>query len=513
MKIPAPHRPAFGLTFAITFALAAPDAPAAEVVPLHQRIDALIAAGDPDFEKTAAPLADDAEFLRRAYLDLTGCIPPATEARAFLADRSPDKRRRLIDRLLGSPEYARHLSQVLDVMLMERRRDNRVPTDAWREYLRQSVADNKPWDVLVREILSADGADKQTRPAAKFLLDRDADPLELTRDVSRLFLGRDITCAQCHDHPSVEDYKQQHFYGLQAFFNRTYLFPNEKDKNATLAEKAEGEVNFVSVFDPKKAEKHTGPRLPGLPAVAEPSFEKGQEYAVAPDKKNKVRPVPKFSRRAQLGPWITNPANAAFARTGANRFWAMLTGRGLVHPLDKDHSGNPPSHPELLDLLAEQFVARDFDVRWLLREIALSKTYQRSSALPEGATEPPPQRFAVAALKPLSAEQLAWSVMQATGLTDAQRAALGNKLSEPALFKALERNVTPFVRTFGGPSGQPADDFEATLEQTLFIKNGAQIRGWLQPRSGNLTDRLRKLSDPGALAEELYLSVLTRLPT
>jgi hypothetical protein len=134
--------------------------------PLHERIDSLIAAGTPSFARLAAPLADDAEFCRRVYLDLTGTIPTAAEARTFFADPSPDKRQKLIDRLLGSPEHARHMAEVLDTMLMERRPQKAVPVDAWREYLRQSIQVNKPWDQLAREILSADGADPKTRPAS-----------------------------------------------------------------------------------------------------------------------------------------------------------------------------------------------------------------------------------------------------------------------------------------------------------------------------------------------------------
>src|SRR5262249_7805598 len=152
-------------------------------------------------------------------------------------------------------------------------------------------------------------------------------------------------------------------------------------------------------------------------------------------------------------------------RNTANRLWALLMGRGLVHPLDLDHPDNAPSHPELLTLLADELAARKFDVRWFLRELALSQTYQRSSQPPAGVREPDPGAFAVAALKPLSPEQLAWSVMQATGLTDAERQALGKNLSEPALYAKLAGNVTPFVATFGGQPGQPGHGFEATVDQ------------------------------------------------
>jgi hypothetical protein len=477
--------------------------------PLHQRIDEVLAASKSDFAKRAAPLASDAEFLRRVYLDLAGTIPTADEARAFLKDTAADKREVLIDRLLASPEHARHMATAFDVYLMERRPDKRVPRTQWQEYLRASFAANKPWDELVREILSADGAEPAQRPAAKFLLDRDAEPNLLTRDVSRLFLGMNLQCAQCHDHPRIEDYKQHYYYGLFAFFNRTSVFP-DKAKGPALAEKADGEVTYQSVFDPAKVTKSATPRVLDLAAVSEPKFDKGQEYTVAPAPN--VRPVPKFSRRAQLAAQITHPDNAAFRRNIANRLWALLMGRGLVHPLDLDHSANPPSHPELLDLLAADIAARKFDMRGFLREIALSQAYQRTSETPASMKEVNPAEYLVANLKPLSPEQLAWSLMQASGLTDAERKALGGKANEATLHAKLAGNVAPFMATFASQSGR-AETFDARMEQALFLANGPLVRGWLAPRDGNLTDRLLKAATPEALCDELYLSVFTRPPT
>jgi hypothetical protein len=224
-----------------------------------------------------------------------------------------------------------------------------------------------------------------------------------------------------------------------------------------------------------------------------------------------VRAVPKFSRRALLGPQLARAADRPFTRNIANRLWALMMGRGLVHPLDMDHPANPPSHPALLDLLADDLAAHKFDVRYFLRELALSQTYQRSSELPPGVKELPPSRFAVAILKPLSPEQLAWGLMQASGLTDAERRALGPKATEAALYGRLAGNLTPFIRAFGGPPGKPAA-FDATLDQALFLANGPVVRGWLAPRPGGLTDRLTRLTTSDAVAEELYLSVLTRRP-
>jgi len=191
-----------------------------------------------------------------------------------------------------------------------------------------------------------------------------------------------------------------------------------------------------------------------------------------------------------------------------------MFGRGLVQPVEFDHIANPPSHPELLDLLAKEIALRKFDLKWFLREIALSQTYQHSSELPVGAKDPSESSFAMALLKPLSPEQMAWSMMQASGLIDSELRAQGKKPNELATFARLSANEVPFVTLFGSPPGEPADlGFQATLDQTLFLNNGAVVRGWLAPRTGNLTDRLSKLKDAAAIAEELCLSVLTRVPT
>ncbi|HEY4308568.1 MAG TPA: DUF1549 domain-containing protein [Pirellulales bacterium] len=348
--------------------------PAARVIAdesLHERIDRLIEA---DQVIPLAPLANDAEFLRRVTLDLVGRVPSVSEVRAFAADASPEKRSVLVDRLLASPEYARHITNVFDVMLMERRPEKNVPIAEWQKYLYESFAANKPYDQLVREILSADGVDPAARAQARFYLDREGEPNLLTRDVGRIFLGMDLQCAQCHDHPLIADYYQADYQGLYAFFNRSILF-TDKDKKVFLAEKADGDVAYVSVFDATRK----GTALPQLPAgepVPEPSFNKGEEYTVAPA--DNVRPVPKYSRRAQLPEQLTAKRNPHFDRTIANRLWALLLGRGLVDPVDLDHEGNAPSHPAALALLAESLPAMKYDLRAMLAELARTRTYARS---------------------------------------------------------------------------------------------------------------------------------------
>jgi hypothetical protein len=211
--------------------------------PLHVRIDRII---DASRIGPAAATTGDAEFLRRVTLDLTGEIPSAADARAYLDDSATDKRVKLVDRMLASPAYARHMAHVFSVMLMERRADKAIPAAEWHEYLRSSFASNKPYNQLAREILSADGVDPALRPAAKFYLEREGEPNLLTRDVGRIFFGRDLQCAQCHDHPIIESYYQADYYGLFACLSRGVLFtdPKDKDKKVFFAEKGEGGTAF-----------------------------------------------------------------------------------------------------------------------------------------------------------------------------------------------------------------------------------------------------------------------------
>jgi hypothetical protein len=479
--------------------------------PLRLRIDKHLAGGFGENAKHVAPRASDEEFFRRVYLDLVGTTPTVSELNDFLADSAKDKREKLIDQLLASPGYARRMAWFFDVMLMERGKDAKVPRAAWEAYLLAVFTENKPYDAFVRELLSNDGADPKTRVAAKFFLDRDMEPHLVTKDIGRIFLGRNLQCAQCHDHPVIDDYKQADYYGIQAFLSRSFLFPNVNAATAVIAEKAEGDTTFMSAFDKNKKLSSTLPHMPGGKPVEEPKTEKGKEYKVAPAKD--VKPVPTNSRRALLADAVTSPENKAFARNAANRLWAMMMGRGIIHPVDLDHGNNPPSHPELLNDLAAEFVSHKYDIKWLVREIALSEAYQRSSETPAGLSDLPGDRYLVAIMKPLTPEQFAYAAMQATGMTDSDRLALGAKWTEAQLDARLAPRLAPFRAMLGRGTDATADNFSSTLDQTLFLKYGAAVRGMLAPTRGNLTDRLNKITNPDAVADELFAAVLSRRPT
>ena len=504
--------------------------PLADEATLHARLDELVAAATPNFASLASPRSSDDEFVRRVYLDLAGTIPTSTQTREFLTSQSPGKRVQLIDQLLNSPQHARRLQYAFDEMLMERRVGTDIPDADWQTWLRESFRENKPWDQLVTEILSADGIDEKQRPAAKFFLDRKFDVDLVTRDIGRVFLGVDLECAQCHDHPCIDDYLQRHYYGLSAFLKRSYLFTDPKTKQKVLGEKAEGDVKFTSVFTSEEGQ--TDPRVLNLPGIPDPEPAK-ELYIAKPS--SQVRGVPTYSRRLQLAKAMVAADNADFRRNIVNRLWALMIGRGLVEPLDIRHSDNPPSHPEVLELLADEFQKHNYDVRWLLRELALTETYQRSSRL---AADPKQSReqsrdastaFACGLLKPLSPEQFGWSSLVATGFStatmSAQEAALrkaepeaaATKIEDPlwreeTLRKVLKPELDLVVARFAGQGGQKTS-FEATADQALFVINGANVEKWLKPQEGTLTDRLQKLDSPELLAEELYISILSRPPS
>lgn len=478
--------------------------------PLHVRIDALIAAQGAG--RPASPPADDAEFLRRVSLDLAGRIPSAQEVRAFLADPAPEKRAQLIERLLAGRDYPRRMQELFHVLLMERLGDH----PEWTEFLRASFEANLPWDRLVREILAAAAHRDGANPAAAFFVSKRLEnygqnPVDypaLTRDVGRLFLGIDLRCAQCHDHLFIPDYTQQDFQGLSAFFQNTSL---ADAKAASVAEKPTTQkLEYASVFN--KVKKQTGPRIPGAAEVEIPAFAKGEEYVVPPDPKKRSQGVPRFSPLSTLAERLPTPATPGFTRNIVNRLWCVMMGRGLVHPPDLHHSDNPPSHPELLDLLAVEFEAHHYDIKWLLRELALSQTYQRSSLLPEGRDDLPRESFLTANEKRLSAEQLLWSMLEATG------PGLHNSTTSPDAFcdwlfgKITEGLRDKFVKVFANAPREPEEEFSPSLKTVLFVLNDEVVFELLTPQPGNLVDRLMKSTEADQVAEELYLSVLSRPP-
>jgi hypothetical protein len=409
--------------------------------------------------------------------------------RAFVADDDPQKRDKAIDRLLADSRYARHMRNRFHTMLMERLGED----DLWLAWLERSFAQNKPWDQMVRETLAADPDDEEARGAAFFVTKRlesyGQNPVDfpgLTRDVGRLFIGRDLQCAQCHDDLFVDDYEQLDFQGLHIVFSnvqarRDVEFPAVSEK--PLRDKLE----FISVFG--TTQRETGPRLPDGPELELPVLPEAAES----DDQQKQK-----SQQAAAGPPVALGLFAKelpsadyqpFVRNIANRLWFLMMGRGLIHPLDLHHRDNPPSHPELLDELSTEFASHAFDMKWMLGELARSKTYQRSSAAVSDQAVPSPESFLVFNEKRLSSEQLLWSLLVATGESRRYEEADPDEAPADGLAPLKELRAQ-FVAAFSNPPREPEDEINATVKGALFLLNNDQVLQLLNRRDGNLIDRL-----------------------
>ena len=403
--------------------------------------------------------------------------------------------------------------------------------------MQASFAANKPWDQLTREILCPNAADPDTKFASMFYYTRlskvGQNPTDyplVTRDVGRLFLGVDLKCAQCHNHKYIKDYKQVDFQGLLAIVGQTFIRTDVKGAPSIGEKPLLKKADFVSVFHPDE-KFEVGPRIPFGTEVAIPAMAKGQEWETPPNPKTKFPGIPKFSALKILAEQTANAGNDQFKKNIANRLWFLMMGRGLINPLDLSHSENPPSHPELLTLLADHIASTHFDMKEMIRELALTQTYQRSSLLPSGDSTVAPESYRVAIAKRVSPEQLARAMLVATGQLEAIKAVKETKAKFVA--KDMDADVNEvdangakvagpvpmgvvfekFVAAFGAPKGEPEIVFSPSVAGALFVSNEKMILNWLQPAEGNLVFKLSKLTDAKVLADDLYLSMLTRLPT
>jgi len=458
-----------------------------------------------------APLADDAEFLRRVSLDLIGVIPDYRETVAFLDDRDPAKREKLVDRLLADPRYAQHQADVWDMILFGRNppgydTDKRESFQAW---LRKQFADNVGYDQWAKAILKAEGNTIDDGPPMYFVQYRN-QPEDAVESISQIFLGVQLQCARCHDHP-YEPWKQVDFYGMAAFVSRLEVVTVGKAGQATkyaIGERAGGDILFTGpAKDQKPGMKGepVGPKFLLAGKVQEPPLPK--DFKEKKFEPNKVPPAPPFSRKNTLADWITDAENPYFARAVVNRLWAQYLGRGIVYPVDNMSPSNEPSLPKLLDELTARFAASKYDLKNLIRELVNSKTYQRSSRGGGGAEFP--EWFESARTRPLSAEELAESWRTANGFDAAAAASAGGKKADTNRFRPLESGY--MLRFFGKPYNGTGD-FQGGLHEHLYLNNGP-IGNVIATGKGSLFEALSGGDAPQAKADRLYLSVLSRWPT
>ncbi|MBW3600741.1 MAG: DUF1549 and DUF1553 domain-containing protein [Planctomycetes bacterium] len=445
------------------------------------RVDELLAARWREEGVTPATLSDDSEFLRRVYLDLTGVIPPVAEVRAFLNDDSADKRQRLIERLLASPAHATHLATTWrNIMLpagFETGDLNSVL--GVQNWLRNRFAENMRYDRIASELLVATGG-SESGPAL-FYTALELKPEELAANTARIFLGVQIQCAQCHDHP-YDHWSQEDFWGYAAFFAQLERAGGEQPgmMNVALVDRNQGDVT-----------------LPDTEQVVLPRYPEGR--LANPDEGG--------YRRQQLSIWLASRDNPYLARAMANRVWERLFGRGLVEPVDDLGPRNPPSHPEILEELTEFFIESGFDVRMLFRTLANTRAYQLSSR-GESEEAPRPELFARMMVKSLTPEQLYDSLSQAA-LRNSVGMGMGGA-SSSRLFDPQRREFLARMQT----ASRSAAEFEAGLPQALMLMNG---RVMVEATDSNKSRMIAALDAPWFTDEQrletLFLAAYAREPS
>lgn len=449
----------------------------------------------------SAPAGDPA-FVRRAYLDLLGIIPTASEARAFVLDPSPTKRPALIDRLLARPEFADYWAlKWSDLLRAEERILDRKGLEAFHRWVRQSLLEHKPLDQFAREIIAARGSTYRN-PAANFYR-ATRTPMERAEASAQLFLGTRVQCAQCHNHP-FDRWSQDDYYDWQALFARVKykVIENRRQDNVDGHEFKGEQIVYLapsgSIQNPR-----TG-------APAQPRFlGESKQYE-----------DPAVDELTALAAWVTRPENPFFARVQANRVWYHLFGRGLVEPLDDFRASNPASHPELLEALARSLVDHGYDLRQLIRTIMNSRTYQTASE-PNETNRGDEANFSHAQLRRLAAEPLLDSQNQVLGTAirfpgyplGTRAVQLAGALSERRRGEA-RGEADQFLASFGKPPRLLPSECERscdpTMGQAFQLMNGPVLNELLQ-RPAN---RLQTLLDSGRpdpeLIDELYWWALSR---
>jgi hypothetical protein len=452
-------------------------------VPENNFIDHLVFAKLKKLNIAPSDLADDAEYLRRVYLDVIGAAPTADEARRFLDDRRPDKRARLVDELLERPEYADYWAlQWSDLLRVDRQALGRKRAYAYYKWIHESVAANRPFDEFARAVVTAEGPLGEDAPANFYKVV--ARPGDEAGTLSQVFLGVRIGCAECHHHP-FDRWATADYYGMTAYFSGVSVKPLGGDE-------------AVSVDGAPSAKN---PRT-GEEIFAHPLGEPAPASAAEPG-----------DRRAALADWMTRPDNPFFARNLANRVWAHFLGRGLVEPVDDVRAANPPSNPELLDALAKCVIDNKYDVKALIRTVTASRVYQLSSK-PNATNERDEQNYSRAPFRRIEAEVLLDLVCQTTGVPERFD-------GMPAGTRAIQlwdsKESHYFLKVFGRPERVSACECERRKEpstaQVLHLLNAPEIQAKLEHDAGYVAKLAKRQGSDESLAEDLYLTFYGRRPT
>ena len=463
-------------------------APVAQMPPEKNFIDTLVFANLKQVGVPPSPLCDDPTFLRRVSLDVAGRLPSVEESRAFLLSTEPDKRARLIEALLSSPDYADYFANKWTALLKNKRDDTSDITSnfAFHSWVRDGLLANKPYDQIVRELLAATGTIADNPAVAWYK--RVLEPQQQLEDVAQLFLGVRMQCAQCHHHP-FERWSQKDYYGLGAFFSRVGRKPT-----STRGEDVIFHNRGMAQMENKKT------KLPVKPAILG-----GPTLTIAPDE----------DPRLKLADWMGDKTNPYFAKSLVNRYWKHFFKRGLVEPEDDIRETNPATNPELLDALANQFIASGYDLKSVIRAITQSSTYQLS-AIPNAHNGIDRQNFSHYYPKRLQAEVMLDAIDQLTGArTDFADLPPGTRaISLPD--NSYNRS-SPFLKVFGRPEGASVCECERvqspSLAQSLHLMNASDVKSKLNAPGGR-AEILSKSTKPEAeKVRELYLAAFSREPS
>lgn len=470
------------------FRVLVPRSPAIEDYPeLTQNnfIDGLVYRKLRQLNIVPSDLADDAEYLRRVYVDVIGTLPTADEVRRFLRDDSADKRARVVDELLRRPEYAEFWAlKWSDVLRVERLKLGHGGAYEYYKWIRNTFAANKPFDQFVRELLTARGA--LVDAPQGYFYKAVGDPGERASDLSHALLGVSIECAQCHHHPT-DVWSQTDYYGMQAFFT---------------------EVKFKGT--PRGDALH----IDGAPPTKHPrTGEVVVAHALGTEMPEALPIESGGDRRQVLADWLLAKDNPRFSRNIANRIWAHFLGRGIIAPADDIRESNPPSNPELLEALASHLVEKDYDLHSMIRTITASRTYQLSSE-PNKTNSNDVQNYSRAYLRPLEAEVLLDAVSQVTGVPE-KFEGFPTGMRAIQLWDSGVQHY--FLKLFGRPVRQSVciceRNTDANVAQALHLMNSPNIHSKLIHAAGTVSRLLEETNDEATLVDRLYLTFLSRFPT
>lgn len=433
-------------------------------------------------------LCSDAEFIRRVSLDLTGLPPTPQEVYAFLADArdTRTKRDELVDRLIGSTDYVEHwTNKWADLLTVNRNFLSEKGAWALREWIRQAIASNMPYDKFAHTVLTGSGSTFENPAAAYMRVLREPGPA--VENSTQLFLAVRFNCNKCHDHP-FERWTQNQYYQLAAYFAQVGRKPGPEPQEEIIFDSGAGEVTHA----------RTGVLTP-------PAF---------PYQHDDLAPAG-TSRREQFAHWVASAKNQYFAKSYVNRIWSYLLGLGIIDPIDDIRAGNPPSNPELLDRLTAEFISSGFNMQELLRVICKSRVYQHSIETNQW-NEDDGINYSHALARRLPAETLYDAVHSVTGSTPRLPGVpVGFRASQ--LPDSANELSDGFFSLFGKPPRESACECERSggviLGQALNLVNGPTIADAIADPANRISSLVNSVSDDRKLIEELFVAMLSRLPT